>query len=183
MSQQKFTGLDDQTQSQLKILGEIADIFSSLHGRFWLRGGWAIDFLLGRITRTHEDIDLVTWKRHQGRLEQSLVEAGFEHIPVSKRQSDFRKGEVDIQFLYLTRGINGHIIPHDLPEWVWRPDALPSQRFELCGISACVLSPHQLLEEKVVYEQIGRTARPKDLESKNLLQSIISTRSVGQRRP
>ncbi|MFF2458960.1 nucleotidyltransferase domain-containing protein [Peribacillus simplex] len=27
----------------------------------WLRGGWVMDFLLGKITRSHSDIDLVTW--------------------------------------------------------------------------------------------------------------------------
>jgi hypothetical protein len=43
-----FTDLNDQTQSQLKILGELAVVFSSIHACFWLRGGWAIDFLLGR---------------------------------------------------------------------------------------------------------------------------------------
>jgi hypothetical protein len=47
----------------------------------------------------------------------------------------------------------------------------------LNGISARVLNPRQLLEEKEVYEQIGRTARPKDVESKKILQSIISNES------
>jgi hypothetical protein len=36
--------LDDQSQSQLKVLVEISAIFTSLRTRFWLRGGWAIDF-------------------------------------------------------------------------------------------------------------------------------------------
>ena len=62
---------DDQNLSQLNVLGEINAIFSSLRGRFWLRGGWAIDFLLGKITRPHEDLDLVTWVRHRDRLERA----------------------------------------------------------------------------------------------------------------
>ncbi|NQX62193.1 nucleotidyltransferase domain-containing protein [Paenibacillus qinlingensis] len=37
-----------------------------------MRGGWAIDFLLGRVTRLHKDLDLVTWVRHREELEQVL---------------------------------------------------------------------------------------------------------------
>ena len=96
---------------------------------------------------------------------------------MSDRQTDFRKGNVDIQFVYLTRSSDGSIIPNGLPEWVWRSDALLPQCFNLNGISAFVLNPLQLLEEKEVYEKIGRTPRPKDLESKRILQSIIETRN------
>ncbi|MFD9628980.1 nucleotidyltransferase domain-containing protein [Peribacillus muralis] len=48
------------SKSQLIILREIKEICLSLNFNLWLRGGWAIDFLLGRITRSHSDIDLVT---------------------------------------------------------------------------------------------------------------------------
>lgn len=60
-----------------------------------------------------------------------------------------------------------------LPEWIWRPDSLLAQNFVLNGISAKVLNPKQLLEEKEVYEQIGRLPRQKDLESKKILYQII----------
>ncbi|MDI7742960.1 hypothetical protein QMK38_13235 [Lysinibacillus fusiformis] len=29
--------------------------------KFWLQGSRAIDFLLGKVTCLHDDIDLVTW--------------------------------------------------------------------------------------------------------------------------
>lgn len=41
-------------------------------------------------------------------------------------------------------------------------------------ISAKVLNPKQLLEEKEVYEQIGRKTRHKDIESKKILRQIIN---------
>jgi hypothetical protein len=168
--------MDDQTQSQLKVLGEINAIFSSLRTRFWLRGGWAIDFLLGRITRTHSDIDLVTWVRHRRRIERALVEAGFKLVPVSEFQTDFSKGDVDISFVFVTRASDGRILAYGIPEWEWCSDALPQQHFNLHGITACVLSPHQLLEEKETYEQgTGRKPRPKDLESMGVIRNIIAT--------
>ncbi|WP_152392999.1 nucleotidyltransferase domain-containing protein [Paenibacillus guangzhouensis] len=168
--------LDEQTKSHLIVISEMNGIFISIGGRYWLRGGWAIDFLLGRVTRPHEDLDLVTWVQNRVVLEQMLMDAGFERIPVSERQTDFRKGNVDIQFLYLTTNGDGSIIPNGLPEWVWRSDALLPQAFTLNGITANVLNPRQLLEEKEVYEKIGRKLRQKDLESKRILQSIIENK-------
>lgn len=44
----------------------------------------------------------------------------------------------------------------------------------LKGIAVKVLNPAQLIEEKEVYEQIGRIPREKNAESKKLLQQIIN---------
>ncbi|MDR0267445.1 nucleotidyltransferase domain-containing protein [Paenibacillus sp.] len=154
-------------------MDRLTQYFSAIGGEFWLRGGWAIDFLLGEITRPHEDLDLVTWVQYRESLERALVEAEYERMPVSDRQTDFRKGNVEIQFLYLTRSSDGNIIPNGLPEWVWKANSLPLKHFTLNGISAFVLSPNQLLEEKEVYEQIGRKVRSKDIESKKILTRII----------
>ncbi|TKG98559.1 hypothetical protein FC682_26360 [Peribacillus simplex] len=43
-----------------------------------------IDFLLGKITRLHSDIDLVTWIQHREHLEQALVSSGFQIKPEKK---------------------------------------------------------------------------------------------------
>ncbi|MFD1176501.1 nucleotidyltransferase domain-containing protein [Paenibacillus puldeungensis] len=42
-----------------------------------MRGGWAIDFLLGKVTRPHDDIDLITWIQNREQLECALAEAGY----------------------------------------------------------------------------------------------------------
>ncbi|WP_425516480.1 nucleotidyltransferase domain-containing protein [Ornithinibacillus massiliensis] len=167
-----------ETKSQLHVLSEIIEIFKELDSEFWLRGGWAIDFLLGKITRTHSDIDIVTWITTREQLEKALEKAGYEKVPVGEqfrnRQSDFRKDNVEVSFGYVTHNSDGRIILNGLPEWGWREDALFQQYFQLHGISAKVLHPKQLLEEKETYEQIGRPYRQKDAESKKLLYRIIS---------
>jgi hypothetical protein len=38
-------------------LGEVWEQFEVL-SRYWLFGGWAVDFHAGRVTRDHADIDL-----------------------------------------------------------------------------------------------------------------------------
>lgn len=167
-----------QTESQLNLLSEISAISATMEIDFWLRGGWAIDFILGKVTRLHDDIDLITWIQYRDQLESALVESGYEQVPVKEefrgRQSDFQKDGVDITFCYITTSEDRSIIMNGLPEWVWRFDSLLPQRFMLNGISAYVLNPRQLLEEKEVYEQIGRIPRPKDVESKKVLHRIIA---------
>ncbi|MGE6256838.1 nucleotidyltransferase domain-containing protein [Heyndrickxia sporothermodurans] len=167
-----------QTAAQLKILSEINAISAEIGCEFWLRGGWAIDFLLGRVTRAHDDIDLVTWIQHREQLERALADAGYKQTPVKEdfrdRQSDFCKDDVEVTFSYITRTSEGSLIMNGLLEWVWRADSLLPQEYLLNGISARVLNPRQLLEEKEVYEQIGRTPRSKDAESKIILNRIIA---------
>ncbi|MFK9091446.1 nucleotidyltransferase domain-containing protein [Bacillus salipaludis] len=161
-------------ETQLNILREINEICLSQNFLLWLRGGWAIDFLLGKITRLHSDIDLVTWIQYRERLEQAMVNSGFKKIPVSEFQTDFLKNDIDVSFVFVRLSDDGNIIANGFPDWVWRKDALPMLNYHLQGISINVLSPHQLLEEKKVYEQgTGRKLRPKDLESIKIIQEII----------
>jgi hypothetical protein len=46
---------------QLAVIREVASICNSAAIAYWVRGGWAVDFFFGRITREHEDIDLFAW--------------------------------------------------------------------------------------------------------------------------
>lgn len=142
-----------------------------------MRGGWAIDFLLGKVTRTHGDIDLITWIQNRESLEDELIKTGYEKTPVKEefrdRQSDFRKDSVEITLGYISHLEDGNLIMNGLPEWIWRTDSLLPKPYILNDISAKVLNPKQLLEEKEVYEQIGRTPRQKDAENKKILRQII----------
>ncbi|MCP2166740.1 nucleotidyltransferase domain-containing protein [Goodfellowiella coeruleoviolacea] len=43
----------------------------------WIAGGWGIDALVGRQTRTHEDLDLLHNVEHEDRAVQVLADNGF----------------------------------------------------------------------------------------------------------
>ncbi|MFD2446870.1 nucleotidyltransferase domain-containing protein [Bacillus sp. CGMCC 1.16607] len=173
--------INNQAQCHLNLLSELHTIFTSVQANFWLRGGWAIDFLLGRVTRTHSDIDLVTWVNHRIPLESALVEAGYKKQPVSELQTDFFKNDVDVSIVYLTRASDGRILANGITDWEWRSDALPTKLYTLNGIGSYVLSPQQLLEEKQVYENgTGRKPRQKDIESMRIIQSIIENLKTSQ---
>lgn len=174
----KQENYDVQTETQIKIIDELSTISENIGAQFWLRGGWAIDFMLGKVTRPHSDIDIVTWITNREKLEFALLKAGYEQVLVGEefrnRQSDFVKNDVVVTIVYLTYDVNGNLIMNGLPEWVWRDASLLPRSFQLHALKAKVLHPKQLLEEKIAYEEIGRPNRKKDEESKRILRQIIS---------
>ncbi|MGH2354712.1 MAG: nucleotidyltransferase domain-containing protein, partial [Chloroflexota bacterium] len=112
---------DQQTHRQLCLLEDLATIFAREHLRAWLRGGWALDCLLGAITRPHADIDLVTWLRHRPRLHRLLPAHGFaldRELPV---QTDFTKWGQYLQIVFVARRPDGRVVVPGIPGWRWRP--------------------------------------------------------------
>ena len=53
---------------QLHALGEVTALLESNALDYWLFGGWAVDFHVGRITREHADVDLAVWREHEDRV-------------------------------------------------------------------------------------------------------------------
>jgi hypothetical protein len=43
---------------QFAALAAVTEAFKRAGIEHWLFGGWAVDFYLGEITRTHDDLDL-----------------------------------------------------------------------------------------------------------------------------
>ena len=56
---------------------EIIDALAAAGVRSWLVGGWGVDALAERVTRTHRDVDLMVLGDHLERAVGVLVERGF----------------------------------------------------------------------------------------------------------
>ena len=70
----------------------------------WLSGGVAVDFLIGRWTRPHKDLDIVALSPDKGSLESELKSLGLDLVndgPWTTRWTldDRRTGEVEIVFV------------------------------------------------------------------------------------
>lgn len=167
--------MDDRAQAQLRVLREISVRFAEMRVRWWLRGGWAIDVLLGRVTRTHADIDMIVWARHRRRAHQALQEAGLALARQFPNQTDFVLGEAQVSVIYLARRSDGVIITRGFLEWEWPAGSLGRRPRRLEGIAARVTGPRQLLWEKETYKRgTGRPLRPKDHVSMQTLREMIA---------
>ncbi|TML17801.1 MAG: hypothetical protein E6G33_02020 [Actinobacteria bacterium] len=65
---------------QFRLLAEIARTLDEAGIAFWLRGGWALDFLVGRIRHDHADIDLVAWLADRDAIDGTLASCGFKRV-------------------------------------------------------------------------------------------------------
>jgi len=83
----------------------------------WLDGGWAVDALLGEVTRPHADLDVVVEERQVGALRQALEARGYRDVPRDDTCAwNFVLGddggrEVDIHVVVLDEAGNGRYGP------------------------------------------------------------------------
>ena len=47
----------------------------------WFFGGWAVDLWVGRLTRPHDDIDVLVWRHDEALVHEALQGAGWVHTP------------------------------------------------------------------------------------------------------
>lgn len=89
--------MDELTQEQLDAIVEFLGVARELDARVWLRGGWAMDFFLGRLTREHLDIDWFALADEVPGLCEQLLQRGFADVTTADpaQQIDLRRGRVD----------------------------------------------------------------------------------------
>jgi phosphorylcholine metabolism protein LicD len=78
---------DSREGRQLELIHEFASLAEEAGIEYRLRGGWALDSLLGRVTRPHEDINMFIWAADAQRLLAKLKERGYEEIGARRPSS------------------------------------------------------------------------------------------------
>jgi hypothetical protein len=158
-----------RNQRQLTLLREIDYFLGTARMRYWLRGGWALDFLLGETTREHGDIDLVTWKRHRSRIHQIFQEHGFAEVDSTASYLQVQKEGETVSILFIVRRPDGAIATTGFESGVPlfcndKPLRDPVRR--LSDIECRVISVEgQIREKQETPGWIGRPAREKDLRA------------------
>ena len=163
------------TVTQFDLIRDLDLLLGKAQIDYWLRGGWALDFLQGEITRSHSDIDLAAWKRDAGRLRACLDAAGYKFERDLGVQMDFTKAGQELSVVFIAFDAAGRVYTPDVADWIWHETALGYPPCQLSDLSCRVLSPQHLLAEKLGYEQgTGRPLRPKDQQSIVILQQLLS---------
>jgi len=169
--------IDATSERQLHLLGEVVELLGGRDVPFWLRGGWALDFLLGAVTRRHADIDLVARLGDQEIVRDTLIEHAFRLVRHEPDVAmDFTKNGESVQVLLVDRLADGKLVVRGRFYWLLLPGgALDGPRHTLGGITCRVLTPAALLDEKERYGgHRGRPLRDKDRVSMELLRSLLA---------
>ena len=106
---------------------------------YWLFGGWAVDFWVGRVTREHDDIDVAAWRNDYDAIGTALKAVGWRHTPVPDEVvgTRYEWGTAQVEFTFMTTDSDGWVVI-PLPDHpvVWSAQPLGHERRELRGVSS-----------------------------------------------
>ncbi len=164
----------DAPAIQLALIDELTTFLRKAGIAHWLFGGWAVDFLVGTITRSHDDIDLIIWLRDAPAFRKALRAHGFVEAPPPPEEHELhthysKQGQkMDVMFIYQKEdGIYWS-------DWCWPGGSFTPLEGRLDKVVCPVVGGKTLLGAKEGYWREG--VDPED-EEKCLL-DIASLRSL-----
>jgi len=173
---------------------EILDTLSLLNARLsepvWLFGGVAVDFLVGRWTRPHGDIDLNAYADSRERLTEELEAIGFRSADkgwLTHWRRDNRPWRLELVFLERTQDDSAVlVIAPDAPVGVPGRYPLPAgyldpERYAtLGGVRFRVCSPSGEWLARANARQVvaGRQSDPKIEHDRLLLERLLGPEEV-----
>lgn len=139
-------------EEQLAAISEVVALARDRDVSLWLRGGWAMDFFLGRITRAHADVDWFALADEGARLASALMERGFldvGRVPV-EQQIDLTRDRVEHSFAFIRLGGDGEALVAEGP-WAGEPYPVGMLRGpigRIGGVAVQVIAPAAQIEIK-----------------------------------
>ncbi|WP_041832844.1 nucleotidyltransferase domain-containing protein [Actinoplanes sp. N902-109] len=166
---------------QLSVIEQIVRVTTAAGLDVWLRGGWAMDFFLGEVTRPHVDIDFFCRATDADRLAGLLHGLGCRDDPgpPAAQQRDFRTpAGVEISFALLTFDPQGCPTVGGGPYAGerWPSDLLDGPPGFLGGVECRIVAPRAQIEIKRMMPVWvpGMRRRAKDAEDIARLTAALS---------
>src|SRR3954462_5601564 len=105
------TALARQEREQLRAISHLHELFQRHDVQYWLFGGWAVDFHVGEITRTHGDIDVAIWLSDHARVAGLLNYDAWRHAPEAGEDGStgYEREGVRLEIAFLERGADGEV--------------------------------------------------------------------------
>lgn len=136
---------------QLAVLAELHALLQRHGIAYWLFGGWAVDFHVGRVTRPHGDLDVAVWSDDRTHLVDLLARQGWVHTPEAGEDGAtcYARGGVRLEVAFLARDGRGRVYtPLRDGRAEWPDDAFGDAMLELLNVSAHVISLPALIADK-----------------------------------
>jgi hypothetical protein len=143
----------------------------------WFIGGWAVDLWVGRLTRPHDDIDVLVWRHDEGRIHEALQGAGWTHAPTTEDLvgTNYARDGYELQLTFVVPGAEGGVIvPVPGQPMVLSSGPLAFSRRTLNELSVRVLTLEMMLAMKGTPrpDEVGGGKDRADLEA---LRSVADT--------
>ena len=157
---------------QLAAIAELHHVLTQHQLPYWLFGGWAVDFHVGRVTREHADIDIAVWLADRTRLAALLSDAAWSHRPEVGEDgyTCYHRRGVRLEIAFLAQDANGHIYtPLEAGRGEWPQDSFGSAVAQLNGVQACLVNRESLVTDKSVARADPETSAKDRADVANLL--------------
>jgi lincosamide nucleotidyltransferase A/C/D/E len=139
-----YRGREPSAQMEAAEVVRLLDLLEAEALVAWLDGGWGVDALLDRQTRSHDDLDLVVELDEVPRVTAVLEGAGYEVVaggaPKSFVAVDADGRQVDVHPVVFADARGGLYLMDDGHEWV-SPSAGFSGSGRVAGRSVRCLTP------------------------------------------
>lgn len=155
----------------------VIDIYTKLEDLgvlIWIDGGWAVDALLGRVTRCHSDLDIAVERKNLTKLAKYMEIDGYKKIERSPDKmwdlvlSDNNGREIDIHAFEFD--VNNNIIEED--DWAgYRNNSFSGKGIIDGNIVRCVSVEHLMR----TYDETKRELKVKDYEDMEKLKNKLGS--------
>lgn len=198
MSEPKFEGqnlegapeLSERNREMLRLLNLMSGLLKSEGIDYWVVGGWGIDGYLGRVSREHHDMDVLTWQKDREKIEELLKDrninfySGWEdedgkfHDYVNKILVKKTDG-VDVDIVFLDQDDkNKTVFLHKAKKAKFPKEFLDGKEVLLQvgdeNSKFMVPAPELLIASKIM------SKRPKDIEDRTALMGVADSSALGK---
>jgi hypothetical protein len=135
----------------LAALGSAAGALDAAQLEHWFFGGWAVDLWVGRLTRPHDDIDVLVRRRDESRIHEALEGAGWRHAPTPEDLvgTNYVRDGYELQLTFVVPGDEGGlVVPVPDQPIVLSAGPLEFVRRDLGEVSVRVLTLEMMLAVK-----------------------------------
>ena len=160
------------------MVGSASRAFEAAGLEHWFFGGWAVDLWVGRLTRQHDDIDVLVWRRDEVTVHAALTGAGWKHMPTADDLvgTNYVCDGYELQLTFVVPGdAGGIVVPVPDQPIVLSSGPLAFTRRNLNDLSVRVLTLDMMLASK-------GTPRPDEVGGGKDRADLEALRSVAEAR-
>jgi hypothetical protein len=137
--------------THLEAIQQVHQAFGAIELQYWLFGGWAVDFHVGRVTRSHADIDIVVWLRDIDRVRDVLENDGWRAVTYQPEDGyvTFERDGVGLDLAFVTQDDTGIIYtPSNRGRGNWPAGSFGPDVASMGDIEAHVIARAALIADK-----------------------------------
>ena len=167
-------------EAQLRVIRLVDGTLGSRRLRWWLFGGWALDALLGDVTRDHGDIEFWVERKDADAVLDALVGVGAmptETQPIEESR-EYTIDDVMFSSAYFDRGSDDtyYRLEGRWSDWNFPVGSFGEDTGQLADLTLPVMSATGMLAMKQQYPTLrnGKPLREKDVRDIELLTRLVA---------